>query len=262
MGRWSYDQDPIARSGRGGQAGSVMNRTRSLALLTVVLGLAVGLSATALASGGGGGGGTGGGSTPPPTPTPAPSAAVAVSSVSVSPTKVAYNTTATGTVRLNRAPAAPLTVSIANDSNNSPVLATTPASVTITPPATSATFPIQGGTGLDGRTFAVSVQAFTADSGATARFYLVPFANTDLIAIPLAEISPNGDIKVQTTTDTPSAVLTASFNGANIPLRNDGGGRWSGQAKVPVSGGDVIVRSNLGGCEARSPFNAGAAHFC
>jgi hypothetical protein len=232
-----------------------MNRTRSL--LALILVLAVVPAASAVAShGGSGSGGTA------PAPTPVASGAVTVSSVSISPTKVAYNSPATGTVRLSRVPDAPLTVSIANDSNNSPVLAVTPASVTIAPPASSATFPVQGGTGLDGRTFTVSVQAFTADSGATGRFYLVPFANTDLIGIPLAEISSNGDIKVQATTDTPSAVLTASFNGANIPLRNDGGGKWSGQAKVPVSAGDIVVRSNLGGCSARSPFKAGAAHFC
>jgi hypothetical protein len=204
-------------------------------------------------------GGSGGGT---PAPTPTPSGAVTVAAVSVSPLKVAYNSTATGTVRLNRTPAGPVTVSLSNDSNNSPVLAITPASVTITPPASSATFPVRGGSGLDGRTFSVSVNAFTPTSGASAQFYLVPFANTDLIQIPLAEISPSGDIKVQAQSDTPSAVLTASFNGTAIPLRSNGGGSWEGTAKVPVSGGDVEVRSNLGGCSARSPFKAGAWHFC
>lgn len=236
-----------------------MKTPRALPTLVLALMLVAVLSATALARGGGGSGGGGG---PAPTPTPTPTADAAVSSVSVSPSKVAYNTIATGTVRLTRAPASPLTVSIANDSNNSPVLAMTPQSVTITSPSTSATFPVQGGTGLDGRTFAINLQAFTAMGGASTRFFLVPFANTDLIDIPLAEITPNGDIKVQATTDTSSAVLTASFNGVSIPLRNNGGGNWSGQAKVAVTGANIIVRSNLGGCEARSPFRAGAAHLC
>ncbi|HEX8122850.1 MAG TPA: hypothetical protein VF549_16475 [Solirubrobacteraceae bacterium] len=232
---------------------------RIVSLLSVTIALACALSATALARGGGGSGSGGGSTTTTPTTT---TGAVTVSSVSIAPTKVAYNTTATGTVRLSRVPDAPFTVSIANDSNNSPVLATTPDSVTITPPASSVTFPIQGGTGMDGRTFAVGVQAYTSTSGATGRFYLVPFADTDLIRIPKAELSPSGDLKFEATTDTASAVLTASFNGVNVPMRNDGGGRWSGQAKVAVSAGDVIVRSNLGGCQARSPFSSGGDHFC
>ena len=226
--------------------------TPARALLPLLL--AALLPASALASSGSGSGGT--------TTTTTTTSALAVSSVSISPAKVAYNATATGTVRLNRAPSAPQTVSISNDSNNSPVLAITPSSVTISPPASSATFPIQGGSGLDGRTFAVRVTAFIPSSAATGTFYLVPFANTDLIRIPKAEISPSGDLKFEVTTDTASALLTATFNGLSVPMRNDGGGRWSGQAKVPVAGGDVIVRSNLGGCQARSPFNSGSDHFC
>ncbi|HEX8101360.1 MAG TPA: hypothetical protein VF533_02000 [Solirubrobacteraceae bacterium] len=210
------------------------------------------LPAAAGASGGSGSGGT----------TTTTTTAVAVSSVSINPAKVAYATTATGTVRLTRAPAAPLTVSIANDSNNSPVLASTPASVTISPPASSATFPVQGGSGLDGRTFPVRVTAFTASSSATGSFYLVPFANTDIIQIPRAEISSSGDLKFEAITDTAAALLRADFNGLSVPLRNEGGGRWSGQAKVPVAGGDVVIRSNLGGCSARSPFRSGSWHFC
>jgi hypothetical protein len=220
----------------------------ALACLTVPTG--------ALAKGGSGGG------TPTPTPTPSPTGAVTVAGVTVSPAKVAYNTTATGTVRLSRVPDAPTTVGISNDSFNSPVLAITPDSVTVTPPASSASFPIQGGTGLDGRTFLVRVTGLLGGTAATGSFHLVPFANTDLIRIPLAQISQSGDIKVQATTDTASAVLTASFNGANIPMRNKGNGQWEGTAKVPVAGGDVVVRSNLGGCQARSPFSSGADHFC
>jgi hypothetical protein len=239
----------------------VLQKPALLAVLAVLATAA--LSGTALARGGGSGGGSGGGTpTPTPAPTPQPTAAVSVAGVTVSPTKVAYNSTATGTVRLSRVPAAPTTVSISNDSFNSPVLAITPDSVTITPPAASATFPITGGTGLDGRTFLVRVTGLLGDSGATGSFYLVPFANTDLIRIPLAQISPSGDIKVQATTDTASAVLTASFNGATIPMRSKGGGQWEGTAKVPVAGGDVVVRSNLGGCQARSPFSSGGDHFC
>ncbi len=96
----------------------------------------------------------------------------------------------------------------------------------------------------------------------TTQFYLLPTATTDIVRIPSAQLSPNGDLKLQATTDTTSAVLTAGFNGQAIPLRNNGGGRWEGQAKVAVSGGDVVVLSNLGGCAAKSPLTPTGSHFC
>jgi hypothetical protein len=235
--------------------------TASLSLLVVFL---VALSGAALAKGGpsGGGGGGGGGGGTKPAPTPTPTGAVTVASVAVSPLKVAYDSTATGTVRLSRVPDAPFTVNLHNDSFNSPVVAMNQDSVTITPPASSATFPVTGGNDPFMRTHSVQLEAFTADSGATTQFYVVPFANTDLIRITSASISKNGDLKVAATTDTPSAILTATFAGTNVPLRNNGGGRWSGQAKVPVTSDDVTVRSNLGGCFARSPFQASGGHLC
>ena len=64
------------------------------------------------------------------------------------------------------------------------------------------------------------------------------------------------------TTDTTSAILTAEFNGRAIPLRNNGGDRWEGQAKVPVSGGHVVVRSNLGASAAKSPLRPTGSHLC
>ena len=158
-----------------------------------------------------------------------------------------------------------MTVAISNDLQNSPNLVTMPTQVTVAAGSSSVSFPVQAGPGADGRTFAVNVSADespAADSSvARAQFYLVPFPNTDIIRVS-ATISKNGDLKVQATTDTASALLTADFNGINVPLRNQGGGRWDGQAKVPVAGGDVVVRSNLGGCSAKSPFTPTASHFC
>jgi hypothetical protein len=233
--------------------------TASLSLLVVLL---VASTGTALAKGGPGGGGGGGGGGTKPAPAPAPTGEVTIASVSVSPLKVAYDSTATGTVRLSRAPDAPFTVNLHNDSFNSPVVAMNQDTVTITPPASSATFPVTGGDDPFMRTHSVGLEAFTATTGATTQFYVVPFANTDLIRITSASISKNGDLKVAATTDTPSAILSATFAGANVPLRNDGGGRWSGQAKVPVTSDDVTVRSDLGGCFARSPFQASGGHLC
>jgi hypothetical protein len=212
--------------------------------------------ATTLASSGSGSGG--GGTTT--------AAATVVSSVSVAPAKVAFLSTATGTVRLNRVAASPVTVSVSNDVFNSPNLVTMPTEVTVPAGSSSASFLVQAGEGAPGKTFAINVVADESPAvdatQARTQFFLVPTATTDIIRIPSAQLSQNGDLKFQATTDTASAVLTAEFNGQPIPMRNNGGGRWEGQAKVPVAGGDVVVRSNLGGCAAKSPLTPTGSHFC
>src|SRR4051812_28933671 len=211
---------------------------------------AAALASSGSGSGGsGGGGGGGGGATS--------TSATVLASVSVSPTKVAFLSVATGTVRLNKVAASPGTVSVSNDVFNSPNLVTMPTEVVVPAGSSSATFLVQAGEGAPGKTFAINVSADESPAAdATVprtQFYLLPSATTDIIRIPSAQLSPNGDLKLQATTDTASASLTAEFNGQAIPLRNNGGGRWEGQAKVPVSGGDVVVRSNLGGGAAKNP---------
>ena len=169
-------------------------------------------------------------------------------------------------MRLNKVAASPVTVAVSNDVYNSPNLVTMPTEVTVPAGSSSATFPVQAGEGAPGKTFAINVSAdeSPAADGTQARtqFYLVPTATTDLIRIPSAQLSPNGDLKLQATTDTASAILTGEFNGQAIAMRNNGGGRWEGQAKVLVAGGDVVVRSNLVGCAAKSPLTPTASHFC
>jgi hypothetical protein len=232
----------------------------------IVFALAVALlavpAATLASSGSGSGGGSGGGGGGGATTTPA----TVLASVSVSPTKVAFLSVATGTVRLNKVAARPVTVSVSNDVFNSPNLVTMPTEVVVPAGNSSATFLVQAGEGAPGKTFAINVAADespAADSTVPrTQFYLLPSATTDIIRIPSAQLSPNGDLKFQATSDTSSAVLTAEFNGQAVPLRNNGGGRWEGQAKVPVSGGDVVVRSNLGGCAAKSPLTPTGSHFC
>src|SRR4051812_9687675 len=211
--------------------------------------------ATTLASSGSGGGGT--------TTT---AAATVVTSVSIAPTKVAFLSPATGTVRLNKVAASPVTVAVSNDVFNSPNLVTMPTEVTVPAGSSSASFPVQAGEGAPGKTFAINVVADESPAAdatqARTQIYLVPTATTDIIRVPSAQLSPNGGLKFQATTDTASAILTAEFNGQAIPLRSSGGGRWEGQAKVPVAGGDVVVRSNLGGGAAGSPPTPTGGPFC
>jgi len=212
--------------------------------------------AATLASSGSGGGGGGGTTT----------TATVVAGVSITPTKVAFHSTATGTVRLNKVATSPVTVAVSNDVFNSPNLVTMPTEVTVPAGSSSASFLVQAGEGVPGKTFAINVvadESAPADTTqARTQFYLVPTATTDIIRIPSAQLSQNGDLEFQATTDTASAILTADFNGQSIPMRNNGGGRWEAQAKVPVSGGDVVVRSNLGGCAAKSPLTPTGSHFC
>src|SRR3954453_13869208 len=101
--------------------------------------------------GGGGGGGVGGGATS--------TSAAALASVSVSPTKVAFLSVATGTVRLNKVAASPVAVSVSNDVFNSPNLVTMPTEVIVPAGSSSATFLVQAGDGMPGTTFAINVSA-------------------------------------------------------------------------------------------------------
>ena len=226
-------------------------------VVLAVAGVVLVAPAATPASSGSGSGGDGGGTT---------TSATVVASVSIAPTKVAFLSVATGTVRLNKVAATPVTVMVSNDVFNSPNLVTMPTEVTVPAGSSSASFVVQAGEGAPGKTFAINVAAdeSPAADGTQARtqFYLVPTATTDIIRIPSAQLSSSGDLRFQATTDTASATLTAEFNGQAISMRNNGGGRWEGQAKVPVAGGDVVVRSNLGGCAAKSPLTPTGSHFC
>jgi hypothetical protein len=228
-------------------------------VMTIAAVLLVAPAATLASSGSGSGGGGGGGGT-------TTTSATVVAGVSIAPAKVAFLSTATGTVRLNKVATSPVTVVVSNDVFNSPNLVTMPTEVVVPAGSSSSSFLVRAGEGVPGKTFAINVVADESPAAdatqARAQFFLVPTATTDIIRIPSAQLSQSGDLKFQATTDTASATLTAEYNGQSIPMRNNGGGRWEGQAKVPVAGGDVVVRSNLGGCAAKSPLTPTASHFC
>jgi hypothetical protein len=180
------------------------------------------------------------------TSSPPASTTVAVSSVVVEPTKVVQGMTATGTVKLNAAPNGSVTVSLSADGQVS-----VPASVTITAPATSATFPIM--TFVLDRTFLIHVSAGVSTTEAQTSFYQVPTAQTDIIGIPTATLSKNGDLRVAATSDNAAVTMTAFFGETKVGvLRNDGGGKFSGSFSVNAQDGVVMLRSDLGGCSQRS----------
>src|SRR4051812_25485896 len=121
-----------------------------LALAVTAVALPAATAASSGSGSGGGGGGGGGGTV---------TTATALASVSVSPAKVAFLSLATGTVRLNRVAASPVTVSISNDVFNSPNLVTMPTEVTVPAGSSSATFPVPAGEGAPGKEFSLNIAA-------------------------------------------------------------------------------------------------------
>jgi hypothetical protein len=181
-------------------------------------------------------------------------------SISVTPGKIGIGATGTGTVTLTATATSPVTVAISDDYMNSPAVATMPASVTVPAGARSATFPIGGGD-YPGRTFLVHL--YTDQSGVVTQFYRTPLPDTDIIKITNFSQSPGGDLRFTATSDTPSAVLTASFNGQPVPLAGKGGGVWEGRGQVGANqSGEIQVVSNLQACSAKNPLTPTASHFC
>jgi len=163
-------------------------------------------------------------------------------------------------VTLTSVATTPVAVAISDDYQNSPAVATMPQSVTVPAGARSTTFAIQGGD-YPGSTFLVHV--YTSQSGVSTKFYRTPLANTDIIAITNASQSQSGDLRFTATSDTPSALLTATFNGQQMPLTNKGNGVWEGRGQVGANqSGDVVVRSNLQACSAKNPLTPSGWHFC
>jgi len=220
--------------------------------LAVVLGAILAASSTAVPAALA----RGGGNTPPPPPSGPPVPA----SVVVTPTKIALGATGTGTVTLSGVATADVSVAISDDYQNSPAVATMPPSVIVPAGSRSASFPIRGGD-YPGRTFLVHLS--TSRSGVTTQFYRTPLANTDIITITNASQSQSGDLRFTATSDTPSAQLTASFNGFAVPLASKGNGVWEGRGQVGANqSGEIQVTSNLQACSAKNPLTPTGWHFC
>jgi hypothetical protein len=226
-------------------------RTMTICALAALSATGIATTTPALASSGSGSGsGSGGGTTSPP----------ASATLTISPQKIAIGATGTATLTLTTAAASDTTVTIADDYQDSPAVATMPQSVTIPAGSRTGTFAIVGGDYPE-RTFLVHVS--TSLSGVTAQFYRTPQPDTDIIAITKASQSQSGDLGFTATTDTPTAQLRASFNGISVPLTNKGNGVWEGRGQVGANqSGDIVVQSNLQACSAKNPLTPTGWHFC
>ncbi len=198
---------------------------------------------------------SGGGSvTPPPSPSPAPgTSTLAVASLTIAPNPVAGGASAQGLVTLNAVPTSAVTVILGTD--NSFVIQL-PPSVTITPPSRTATF-VMGTIPVTG-TFTLHVFA-AINSAVTTQVYITPTAQTDLITISRADLSPKstspsiGEVRIEASSTNASVTLTADYNGTVLgTLRNNGGGKFSGTFSTPGLDGVITVRSNLQGCAQKS----------
>jgi hypothetical protein len=205
---------------------------------------------------------------------PAPTGgATSVVSVTVSPAIVASGATAgyvvggtsgTGTVTLGAATTAPVVVSLSSDNG---YVMPVPASVTVPAGQRSAAFPVA--TLAVTGTFTLNVSAGVESITASARVYVVPTAQTDIIAIPRLDLSakrtspPLGEVKIEATSTDPSAVLRAEYAGQVVAtLTNNGGGRYSATFTVPTLDGDIVVRSQFGGCAVRATNRPTGSRSC
>jgi hypothetical protein len=198
-------------------------------------------------------------------PAPAPTGAPTVSSLSVSPNVIVGGTTGQATVTLSAAPATCCAVVLVW-SDNSFVLSA-PDSVVIAPPARSATFtvttiPVTG-------TFTLNLSAGINSTIQSARVYVTPTAETDLLTIPRLDLSPKstspplGEVKIEATSTNPSAVLTAEYAGTPVAtLRNNGGGKYSATFTIPTLDTDIVVRSNFGGCAVKATNRPTPSRSC
>jgi len=91
----------------------------------------------------------------------------------------------------------------------------------ITIPAGSSSAPFNVTTGTTTSTWTVGLQGSLANGASTVVpttvFYIMPTADTNLIEITKATMSKSGTLTVTAVSDTPTAVLSATFNGEPVP---------------------------------------------
>jgi hypothetical protein len=189
---------------------------------------------------------------------------VEVASVTIDQVKVVGGDNFTGTVTLNQTAPTDVQV-IVEDSDAHPDYATVQGNP-ITVPVGSSSASFTGTTTTPAETDTIVVDARLADGSSTvtpaAEFVLVPTAQTDLIEVTRATMSRKGVLTVTAVSENPAATLTAIYNGQDVPGETvDGKFRGQLDFGTPTSG-EVVVRSDLGGCAKRNPFGSSGSEDC
>jgi hypothetical protein len=92
-----------------------------------------------------------------------------------------------------------------------------------------------------------------------ATLHIVPTADTDLITVVKATLSKTAKLTVVAESDNPNAILTAYRNDDQLGVLSNGRGTF----QLPfLTSGIVEVRSDLGGCGARSFPNGNSSSTC
>lgn len=190
---------------------------------------------------------------------------VEVASVVIDQTKVVGGDNFTGTVSLNQTATSAVQV-IVESTDVHPDYATVLGNpITIPAGSSSATF--SGTTTTPLETDRIVIDALLADgtssvSPTPGEFFLVPTAQTDLIEVTRATMSKKGTLTVTAVSENPEAVLFAEFNGQDVP-GDSVDGKFRGQLQLGVpTAGEVVVRSDLGGCALRNPFGSSGSNEC
>ncbi len=189
--------------------------------------------------------------TPAPTPTPVP---LTVSALTLTPSTVTGGSTAQGRVTLSATATAATTVSLASSSARASV----PASVVVPAGASSVTFNV-GTTTVTSATSA-TISATRGSSTRSATLTINPAAqSTDTVKITRAEYdSSKRTLRVEATSTRSNATLQVfRTSGGQLigTLKNEGGGKYSGQLSSSTNPQSITVRSSLGGSATRTVSN-------
>jgi hypothetical protein len=167
-----------------------------------------------------------------------------LSGISMNPARQFGGFTTTGTVTLTSPADSNATVYL---SASNSVLASVPASVTIAPGATSATFPIT----LQPVATDTAVSIFASLAGVSRTAALVVLRPLDAVQITRAEdVIRSFQLRVEATSTSNTASLTVwnAATGALIgTLSNAGGGKYTGTFTVSPAVLSISVKSSLGG---------------
>ena len=190
---------------------------------------------------------------------------VQIESVTIDQDKVVGGDTFSGTVTLNQVAPTDVEVVLSVIADRPEYATLTQDRVIVPAGATSASF--TGTTTTPFETDRISVDALLADGTSSSdpsldSFFLVATADTDLITITKATMSKSGKLTVTAVSDDPTAVLSATFAGQTVEGESvDGKFRGQLQFDGPTAG-EVVVRSDLGGCARRNPFGSGGTLTC
>jgi len=188
------------------------------------------------------------------TVTPATPSAPTLSAVTLTPSSVTGGSTSQGRVTLSATAQAATTVNLASNSGRASV----PASVTVPAGASSATFNVST-TAVTSNTSATISATLNGSTRNATLTITPPTSTTDRVSITRAEYERSKrTLRVEATSTRSTATLQV-FNTSSGQLigtlRNNGGGRYSGQFSLSANPQNITVRSSLGGSATRSVSN-------